>query len=299
MRTSDIALPVVLLCLGFGFGPMAAYGLDLKSRADSVPAIPGVGPVGTPSPLSPHNECNDYYCPLTRRDVEGAVRILEKAFRDGDVSAGWRVAHNYADGLNGVRKDPARAFEIFQAIVESQHGSIPAGPSKIFVADALVKMGRYYLTGIPNSPIQAEPTRAFHQFYQAAINYASPEAQYLLARAYMDGQGTPKNPALAVKWFFEAANKDNFEAQAAVGLLLAIGFAPFLEQDVPRGLMWLKRAMETAPQAAEPAIKEMYDTIWKRATERERIAAMELIEKRRHQDAPSLEPLPSEARSPG
>jgi TPR repeat protein len=289
MLTFDRILSVAVLGLSVSLGLTAAHALDLKSSADSVPVVPGVGPVGgvpggsQPQVLWDASSARAYGDAVLKGDTVEAVKILENAFRNGDIVAGCKLARNYAYGLDGVRKDPARAFEIFQEVVDSQHGSVPAGQSKSFVADALVTMGRYYLTGIPNSPIKAEPTRAFHQFYQAALNYASPEAQYLLARAYMDGQGTPKNPALAVKWFFEAANKENFEAQAEIGRLLVKG--QVLPPNVPNGLMWLRRAVDAAPQAAAPGIQALYESAWKQATENERSSAQVLIEKWKLQGA--------------
>jgi uncharacterized protein len=216
-------------------------------------------------------------------DTEGAVKELENAFHNGDIRAGWKLARMYADG-NKVPQDRLRAFEIFQAIVESQHGAVPAGQSKSFVADALVMMGRYYLTGISNSSIKADPVRAFNQFNYAALNYASADGQYYLARAYLDGEGTPKNPALAVKWLFEAAKKEKFEAQAELGRLLVQGVGQVLPRDVPDGLKWMKIAAETAPQGA-PWIQALYDSAWKQATEDDRSAAMVLIEKWRARGA--------------
>jgi hypothetical protein len=276
MRRSDrIILSAVLLCLSFG--PAAADALDLKTPADSAPVLPGVGPVGVhfPAPCFPTERGDD-----TCFDINGGVKTLENAFRSGDVLAGWKLGCMYAYGLDGVQKDPARAFEIFRAIVESQRGAVPAGRSKSFIADAMVMIGRYYLTGIPNSSIEADPVRAFAQFNAAAINYGSAEGQYLLGLAYLDGQGTDKNPALALKWFFEAAGKDHFEAQALVGRLLVQGIDQVIPRDVPLGLMWLKIAAHTAPKGGPFWIEEWSDSAWTHATESERAAAMILIEKR-------------------
>jgi uncharacterized protein len=291
MATSDRILSVAVLGLGVSLlGLTAAHALDLKTPADSSPSLPGVGPVGSvPNGAQPQAlvvfNLKNYQDALLRGDTEEAVKILDNAFHNGDIVAGWKLASNYAYGTDGVRKDSARAFDIFQAIVASQHGTVPAGQSKSFVADALVMMGRYYLTGIPNSSVKAEPAHAFTQFYQASVNYASADGQYLLGRAYMEGLGTPKNPALAVKWLYEAAKKENFEAQAEIGRLLVKGFAPVLLQDVPHGLAWLKIAVETAPQGAAPGIQALYESAAKQATENERSAAMVLVEQWKLQGA--------------
>jgi exopolysaccharide production negative regulator len=282
MRTSDHILPVALLSISLGLGLTTAHALDLKTPSNSPPVLPGVGPVGAaPAVRAPASAGADnldaFFQKMEMGDTEGAVKELENAFRNGNIRAGWKLARMYADGEK-VPQDRFRAFEIFHAIVESQHGAVPAGKSKSFVADALVTMGRDYLTGIPNSAIKAEPVRAFDQFYQAALNYASADGQYHLARAYLDGQGTARNPALAVKWLFEAANKENFEAQAELGRLLVKGFGPAMPQDIPRGLAWLKIAVETAPKGTY-WIQALYDSAWKQATEDERSAAMVYVEK--------------------
>jgi hypothetical protein len=282
MRTSNHILPVALL--SFGLGLTAAHAFDLKSPANSSPVLPGVGPVGAVpvtrpnAPVASVDSLETYFLAIERGDTEGAVKVLENAFRSGDVRAGWRLARDYADGKNGVAKDQVRAFEIFKAIIESQRGAVPTGPSAGFVADALVTMGLYYLTGIPNSAIKADPVRAFDKFNDAAINFADADGQYHLARAYLDGQGVPKNPALASKWFYEAAKKGQSEAQAEFGRLLVQGVGQVIPRDIPQGLMWLKIAVETAPQGV-PWMQALYDSAWKQATEDERSAALVYFEK--------------------
>jgi TPR repeat protein len=282
MRTSDHILLVAMLGVSLGLGLTAAHALDLKTPSNSPPVLPGVGPVGAaPAVHAPALAGTDnldaFFQKMEMGDTEGAVKELENAFRNGNIRAGWKLARMYADGEK-VPLDRLRAFEIFHAIVVSQHGAVPVGKSKSFVADALVTMGRYYLTGIPNSSVKAEPVRAFEQFYQAALNYASPDGQYQLARAYLDGQGTQKNPTLAVKWLFEAANKENFEAQADLGRLLVMGFGEAMPRDIPQGLARLKIAAEMAPQGTT-RIQAQFDSAWKQATEDERSAAMVYIEK--------------------
>jgi uncharacterized protein len=138
-----------------------------------------------------------------------------------------------------------------------------------------VRMGRYYLSGIPNSNIKADPVRAFNKFNAAAINYAYADGQYLVARAYLDGQGVAKNPSLALKWLHLAANKGQYEAYAELGRLMIQG--QVMHRDVPKGLMWLKIAVETAPQGAA-GIQALYDAAWKQATEEERSEAAVLFE---------------------
>ena len=50
-----------------------------------------------------------------------------------------------------------------------------------------------------------------------------PDAQYNLARLYLDGVGTPRDPRQAVRWLSLAANKGQYRAQAMLGNMLFKG----------------------------------------------------------------------------
>jgi TPR repeat protein len=266
----------VLLSLGVGL--TTAHALDRKTPANAVPEIPGVGPVAPPQePAADPSGLAAFFLKMQAGDTEGAVKELESAFRNkGNIRAGWKLGRMYADG-DGVPQDRIRAFEIFRVIVESQRGEVPSGPSARFIANAMVTMGLYHSTGIPNSHIKVDLVRAFDAFHDAAINYADADGQYHLALAYRDGQGVVKNPALASKWFYQAAIKGQYEAQAEFGRLLVQGFGQAIPRDVAKGLVWLKIALETAPQGA-PGIQELYSSAWKQATDRERSDAEVLFE---------------------
>ena len=60
-------------------------------------------------------------------------------------------------------------------------------PQAHIVANAFVALGRYYLTGIPNSTIKSDSTRARQMFSYAASYFGDADAQYELGRLYLDG----------------------------------------------------------------------------------------------------------------
>ena len=92
----------------------------------------------------------------------------------------------YADG-NGVTQDDLRAFEYFSRIANAHAEDSPSAPQAAIVANAFVALGRYYLNGIPNSKIKSDPERAREMFSYAASYFGNADAQYDLARLYLDG----------------------------------------------------------------------------------------------------------------
>jgi TPR repeat protein len=206
-------------------------------------------------------------------DTEGAVKELENAYRNGNISAGWKLGRMYADG-DGVPQDRKRASEYFRKIVEIPPEEV-RGPSARFVASAWVAMGQYYQTGIANTDIKPDPVRAHQNFMYAAVNFADADAQYYLARTFLEGQGVAKDVKQAAKWMYQAAMKDQYEAQAKFGSMLFLGQG--VPHDAANGLKWLEIARYTAPMGA-PGILEVYNSAWKQATEEERAAALVLFE---------------------
>ena len=90
----------------------------------------------------------------------------------------------YADG-DGVVQNDLRAFEYFSRIANAHAEDSPSAPQAAIVANAFVALGRYYLNGIPNSKIKADPDRAREMFSYAASYFGNADAQYDLARLYL------------------------------------------------------------------------------------------------------------------
>jgi hypothetical protein len=204
-------------------------------------------------------------------DQEGATKSLEEAARNGDIMAAWKLGRLYADG-DGVKKDDLRAFAYFRSIAEIPHVEDVAGtPQALFVANALVALGEYYLNGIPDSDVKPDPVQARQKFYNAASFFGNATAQYHLGRMYLDGLGGAKDTKNAARWLHAAAMKGQYEAQAVFGGML------FKGQSVPRdgakGLMFLKLAMDAATPK-EVWIADQYNAAWKQATEDERAVAL-------------------------
>ena len=85
-------------------------------------------------------------------------------------------------------------------------------------------------------------------FAYAASYFRDPDAQYYLARLYLDGVGAPHDPRTAARWFGLSAHKGQCQSQAMLGAMLFTG--DHVPRQAARGLMWLTLAKDSAKDAA-------------------------------------------------
>ena len=208
-------------------------------------------------------------------EKDKAITSLQYAAEKGHPLAQWKLGRMYADG-DGVPRDDVRAFKYFSRIADSHADESPDMPQARIVANAFVQLGHYFLEGIPNSDVRADPDRAWEMFSYAASYFGDADAQYSLARLYLDGTGTPRDPRQAVRWLGLAANKGQYRAQALLGSILFKG--ENVARQGARGLMWLTLARDNAgPEDAW--IVEMQDRAFKQASDDERAMALVYLER--------------------
>jgi TPR repeat protein len=259
MRTSSLA--IALAAFGLALSPTATRSLD-----------------GTPAPsvaISPMDALKSATEQLRAGEKTRAVTSLQYAAEHGNNFALWQLGRMYAAG-DGVPRDAYRAFEYFRKFADSHADDNPAMPRSRFVADAFVALGNYYRDGIPNSTVTPSLERARRMFNHAASYFGDPEAQYQLAMLYVDAAGTARDPKRAVPWLTLAANKGHYKSQALLGRILFKG-----EHGVRQpasGLMWLTIACD-GPGGAVPWIAELRESAFKQASERERAAALVMLER--------------------
>jgi exopolysaccharide production negative regulator len=212
---------------------------------------------------------------LKSGERKNALTSLQYAADHGHGVALWQLGRMYAEG-DGVVRDDRRAFEYFRKFADSHADDHPSTPRSRFVANAFVALGHYYLDGIPNSPIKADPGRAQEMFSYAASYFGDPDAQYYLARLYLDGKGTPRDARQAARWLSLSANKGQHQAQALLGRMLFRGET--VPRQVARGLMWLTLARDSAG-GDETWISDLYESAFKQATDDERALALVYLER--------------------
>ena len=205
-----------------------------------------------------------------------SLTSLQYAAEGGHPVAQWKLGRMYADGV-GVTQDDLRAFEYFSRIANAHAEDSPSAPQAAIVANAFVALGRYYLNGIPNSKIKADPERAREMFSYAASYFGNADAQYDLARLYLRGVGSPSrdDSRYGARWLGLAAQKGQHQAQALLGQMLFNGDQ--LPRQAARGLMWLTLARDSATPE-ETWIKESYNKAIARASDDDRAMAFQMLE---------------------
>ena len=163
-----------------------------------------------------------------------AADALEYAASEGSLAAQWKLGRMYADG-DGVDHDDYRAFKYFSQMADSNADINPDSRLAPAVAKAFVALGSYYMVGIADTPIKANPARAHELFHYAAAYFADPDGQYNLGRLYLEGLLGQKDAKRAAQWLNLSAEKGHIYAMAMLGNLLIDG-ADGIPQQVPKGL---------------------------------------------------------------
>jgi TPR repeat protein len=269
MRTSSFiaaTLGVALLSAG------AAQALDAAPRPQPItPALAPATKYGSVREALQSGMRN-----YNAGDKLGAAQALEYAAGQGHTLALWKLGRMYADG-DGVQHDDLKAFEYFSRLADQHADESPDSPNAPVVSSAFVALGTYFLDGIKGSYVISNPTRAVEMFNYAASYFSDPNAQYNLARLYLEGTGVGKDSRQAARWFNLAAEKGHHASQALLGHLLMNG------QGVPRqrakGLMWLTLAREaTIDSTNEQWISSLYEQAFASADETDRKLALALLE---------------------
>ena len=246
------------------FAMTRTYAFD--GAADPESASAPLGAVTTPSGVAVVKK--------TLPANSNALTALQYAAEDGHAVAQWKLGKMFADGV-GVERNDLRAFDYFSRIANQHAEDSPGAPQANIVANAFVALGRYYATGIANSNIKRDPERAREMFSYAASYFGSAEAQYSLARMYLDGKGIQRDVKYGVRWLGLAAHKAEHEAQALLGQMLFNG--DHLPRQAARGLMWLTLARDSAGPE-EAWIKDSYNKAIAKASEDDRAMALKMLE---------------------
>lgn len=288
MRTSEF-LRLALIGFTVGATALPAVALDGSSKRPVDPAagmtpVPPLGPdIRSFAPPGPGDAAaigsvEDPFRRGSRLYAEGekvkAVEELHRAAEQGHPLALWRLGRMYETG-DGVTADPLKAFGYFSEIARAHAEETTtqrAAPSPI-LGGAYTAIGGYYLTGIENSDVKADPARARDAFTIAASYFGDRDAQYQLGRMYLQGEGGERDARAASRWLFSAAKKGHPGAQALFGQLLFTGDDTIQRKPV-EGLMWLTIARAKADASDQDWILEAQEQAFSAASEAERRRAV-------------------------
>lgn len=267
MRTSErIGIAAVLAVAMLATGPAVAFeGTAPGAQEAALPMV--AAPSGVPVLKKP--------VPPADIPQQVSLTALQYAAEGGHPVAQWKLGRMYAKG-DGVARDDLRAYEYFSKIANAHAEDSPSAPQATIVANAFVALGRYFVSGIPNSQVKADPERAREMFAYAASYFGNAEAQYNLARMYLDGVGAPRDVKYGIRWLGLSAQKGQHQAQALLGQMLFNGDK--LQRQAARGLMWLTLAQD-ASTPDETWIRDSYKTAMAKASDDDRAMALQMLER--------------------
>ena len=205
--------------------------------------------------------------------AHSAVAALQYAAEGGESLAQWKLGKMYAAG-DGVPQNDVKAFNYFSQIIDGYDEDDADPREASVVSSAFVALGAYNLTGIANTRIAPDPQRALEMFHFAAVNFSDANAQYNLARMYLDGNGVDKDRRQAARWLYLAADKGHVESEAVLGQLLFTGYEGVPPQRA-MGLMWLSLARDgIADKSKDRWIVDLYNKAMLSASDADRQAAV-------------------------
>jgi len=260
----------VMRVVEFGIGCLVLFGgLTLTEPARALD--PSAAPSADSSPVEFFREGTRAYF---AGDKAKALDAYGFAADLGHPVAQWKLGRMYQDG-DGVAENDLKAFELFSEVANAHADDAPQSPQAPFVASAFVQLGNYYLNGIKDSAIEPNVARARELYTYAASYFGDPDAQFQLARLYLEVDPSERDPKLAARWLKLAAKKGHHGAQALLGQILVEGDG--VKRNVVAGLMWLTVARNSAP-AEDDWIRQEQEQAFSLASEKERRKATEMAD---------------------
>ena len=116
--------------------------------------------------------------------------------------------------------------------------AVPSAAADLTVAQQAYKQ-KDYATALKASTVLAEQ--------------GNPDAQLLLGRMLLMGQGVSRDPDQALKWFRASANQGNADAQFFMGTYYLLP-----RRNIPEGLKWLRLSAEQGNQDAQLLLGRTY-----------------------------------------
>ena len=226
-----------ILALAFQFQPAAAFD-PAKVFANEKPTF--------------ENVFRFFRDARQKGQQEEAIGVLKYAADQGNHAAQWKLGKMYRDG-DGVQKDARAAFDFFKKIADSYWDARPGTPDWHVTADAMVALGRYYMAGVPEAGIVRNRNEAQTMFTTAATYFGHPDAQFELARLYLDSGKSHADGIQAARMLKSASDAGHVGAGALLGYMLFEG--RYLRRDQVRGL----RMMVASQERAIPADRQWID----------------------------------------
>ncbi len=163
--------------------------------------------------------------PVQGQDAPDLDRMTGRA-EAGDAEAMTALGNAHANGVGGLRPDPAEAFKWYRRAADK--GFAPAQ----FNVGLAYELGR---------GVTADEKQAF-KFYLAAAEQGFAPAQFNVGNMYAAGRGVGQDHFEANLWFKQAADSGIVEAQFNLGFAYEAGNG--VKKDDAQAARWYRQAAE-------------------------------------------------------
>lgn len=163
----------------------------------------------------------------------------------------WELARMYETG-EGIERDVAKSFALLERLVAAHANTSPHAIEADTIAQAFIRLGEFYRDGLPEIELEPDQGHAQTMFLHAATYFGNADAQFRMAKLYLEDARFGTNPLQGARWLSLSARKGHVAAQATLGQLLFNGVSGTARP--VEGLMWLS--------VARLRVSNSDDTIW-------------------------------------
>ena len=193
---------------------------------------------------------------------EAAIPALMEVAGTGDASdrffAEFYLARMYSEGAAG---DHSKAYVLFRKIADENVEVDPDRSQRApFVAKALIALAGYLQAGIKEIDLPANPRRAADYLNHAATFFGDKDAQFELARTYLNGEGSSSEIKLGLHYLSVLTEAGHPAAQAVLADLFWHG--RHVKKDDVRALALATIAVANAPAHERMWVEESYATMF-------------------------------------
>ncbi|HBV88463.1 MAG TPA: hypothetical protein DEF42_17910 [Desulfosporosinus sp.] len=181
------------------------------------------------------------------KDVETGLKLLTASADQGNPYASYELGKMYRDGL-GCNKDTEKADQYFKnAFMGFAELEADSHDDKL-----QYRLGQMLYTG---TGTEKDAVKAVDCLERSA-KLGNSNAQYLLAKIYLEANSGLENVERALEWLGKAAENGNAQAQYALGKLYRDG--NHVEKDIVKAVALFKLSVEQENQFAQYALGKLY-----------------------------------------
>ena len=192
---------------------------------------------------------------------EQAIPALRYAADHDNFLAQYYLARIFTDSSTPYT-DHVAAYQLYRKIALDYANVDPDDDQRAaFVARSLTALAGYVRTGLPQIGVRPDTPRAVEYLRHAAQFFNDEEAQYDLAKIYLQGDGVPPDTRAGLHYLSVLTQRGHAGAQAMLAEIYWRGRYG-IKRDERRALALVTVAVENAPDAERVWIEDVYHNIY-------------------------------------